>query len=112
DEHEAGRRRNRPAVARSSRLLLVGRQAVGHAEGDTPGELAGVDIDRRQRAPWRLLTHHVRGFVLEAPASAHVPVGNIAGSAPDALAQAPRSHRLILQIWATSAAAAVAIHIG
>ena len=61
DEDQPSGRRDRAAVAGTSGLLLVRRQALGDPERHAPRELAGVDVDRGQLSPGRLLAHHVRG---------------------------------------------------
>src|SRR6185369_3164122 len=44
-EYESSGGGDGAAVAGAAGVLLAGGEAVGYAEGDPPGELAGVDVD-------------------------------------------------------------------
>src|SRR5262245_43826388 len=71
DEDEASGRGDRAAVAGTSGVLLVRREAFSDAEWHTPRELARVDVDGSQLSPWRLLAEELlRVAALDAEASA------------------------------------------
>src|SRR5205085_7638240 len=76
DEDQAARCGDRAADVRPAGVLLALRQVLSDAERRFPGDLAGVDVDGDQRAPWGFgAGDQIAGVVAHAEAALGPEVG-------------------------------------